>query len=533
MNAEIAYSGSVSGFIMCGRQSDQKKMASEILSPAEMSEADRFSIADGPYSGYQLMCHAGHAVAAEILERFSDAAEAHVLCGPGNNGGDGYVVARLLQQSGMRIAVYADISPAAGTDAALARADLNLGVEPLDKFVPSMDSLVVDALFGAGLSKDIGGAAADAIGRSQRAGNRVVAIDLPSGISGDSGSVCGIAFEAILTVTFFRKKPGHLLYPGRAHCGDLVVADIGIPARVLDHIRPPTRENTPQDWVCFLKQPDTVTHKYRRGHIGVFSGGPTSTGAARLAAIAGLRVGAGAATVLSPPSALQVNAMHLTSVMLHRIESVDDFRNTYMKQCSAYVIGPGFGIGDSLRALVSCLLEPGVGLEKSKFGTVLDADAITAFETDPESLFIRTRRSSENLVLTPHSGEFTRLFPDLAGDRKLSKVAKTRAAAERSGAVVIFKGPDTVIATPDGRAAINTNGTSWLATAGSGDTLAGLCGGLLAQGLPAYEAACCAVWIHAECARRFGPGLIAEDLADVVPVVLADLLEEDWNGPIA
>ncbi len=516
---------------MCGEQSDRKKMASEILSPAEMSEADRFSIAAGPHSGYQLMCYAGHAVAAAILERFSDASEAHVLCGPGNNGGDGYVVARLLQQSGMQIAVYADTGPAAGTDAALAKADLDFGVEPLEKFAPSLDSLVVDALFGAGLSKEIGGAAADAIGKSQRSGSRVIAIDLPSGISGDCGSVCGIAFEAVLTVTFFRKKPGHLLYPGRAHCGELIVADIGIPANVLDHIKPQTRENTPEGWAGFLKQPDADNHKYRRGHIGVFSGGPTSTGAARLAAIAGLRVGAGAATILSPPSALQVNAMHLTSVMLHRIESVDDFRETFLERCSAYIIGPGFGVGDILRAFVSCLLEPGGGPDQMVFGAVLDADAITAFQSDPESLFIRTRRSPANLVLTPHSGEFTRLFPDLSDNRKLSKVDKARAAAERSGAVVVFKGPDTVIAAPDGRAAINTNGTSWLATAGSGDTLAGLCGGLLAQGLPAYEVACCAVWIHAECAHRFGPGLIAEDLADLVPGVLADLLEEQLSYP--
>ena len=504
-------------------------MASEVLNPAEMSEADRLAIAGGPFSGYQLMCNAGHAVAAAILERFSDVSLAHVLCGPGNNGGDGYVIARLLQQAGMGVAIYADTEPAEGTDAALARAELDLDIIPLDLFEPSEASLVVDALFGTGLSKDIGGAAADAIGRSLTAGSRVVAVDLPSGISGDDGSVRGIAFDAVLTVTFFRKKPGHLLYPGRAHCGELIVADIGIPAGVLDRINPQIRENMPEGWTDFLMQPDTATHKYRRGHVGVFSGGPASTGAARLAAIAALRVGAGAATVLSPPAALQVNAMHLTSVMLHRVESVDEFRATFLKRCSACVIGPGFGVGDSLRSFVSCLLERPDKQDQADFGVVLDADAITAFQTDPESLFTETRKSPAKLVLTPHSGEFSRLFRDLADDLELSKVDKSRTAAKRSGAVVILKGADTVIAAPDGRASINANGTSWLATAGSGDTLAGLCGGLLAQGLPAYEAACSAVWIHAECARRFGPGLIAEDLADLVPGVLADLLDGN-NG---
>lgn len=500
-------------------------MDSEILSPAEMSEADRLAIANGPHSGYQLMCHAGHAVAAAILKRFSAAAKASVLCGPGNNGGDGYVIARLLQQAGMLVSVYADSKPAVGSDAALAEADLDLDVEPLNKFFPSRDSLVVDGLFGAGLSKDIGGAAAEAIERTKDAGSRVIAIDLPSGISGDTGLVRGIAFRADLTVTFFRKKPGHLLHPGRSHCGELNVADIGIPVSVLKRIGPKTRENTPFGWSGLLKQPDVATHKYQRGHIGVFSGGPISTGAARLAAIAGLRVGAGAATILSPPSALQVNAMHLTSVMLQRIGSVDEFRETFLQRCPTYVIGPGFGVGDNLRAFVSCLLEPGAGSHRTGCNIVLDADAITAFQSDPEVLFDKMRQSRAKMVLTPHTGEFGRVFPDLAGDGTLSKVDKAKIAAERSGSVVIFKGPDTVIAAPDGRAAINTNGTPWLATAGSGDTLAGLCGGLLAQGLPAFEAGCGAAWIHAECARRFGPGLIAEDLTDLVPGVLADLLD--------
>lgn len=504
-------------------------MNTELLRPAQMSKADRLAIAGGPFSGYQLMCRAGHAVAAAIMERFTDVVDVLVLCGPGNNGGDGYEVARLLRNAGFQVAAYADKPPVVGTDAALALAAFDAEVQPIQDFEPQRTSLVVDALFGAGLSKDLSGAAADAIDKSQRAECNIVAIDLPSGISGDSGAICGTAFKANLTVTFFRKKPGHLLYPGRSHCGELLVADIGIPETVLEKIEPLSRENTPDLWLASLCEPATETHKYQRGHVGVFSGGPTSTGAVRLAAVACQRIGAGAVTVLSPPAALQVNATHLTSVMLKRIENVEDIRE--LKAGASYLIGPGFGVGDRLHEFVACLLEqerkPGQG------GIVVDADAITAFESDPVTLFEKIQHSTADVVLTPHSGEFSRLFPDLAGNRKLSKLDKATAAARHSGAVVILKGADTIIAAPDGRGAINSNGTSWLATAGSGDTLAGLCAGLLAQEVPVFEAACCAVWIHAECAQRFGPGLIAEDLADMVPGVLADLLEMADNTPAA
>jgi ADP-dependent NAD(P)H-hydrate dehydratase / NAD(P)H-hydrate epimerase len=393
----------------------------------------------------------------------------------------------------------------------------------LEGFRPREGVLVIDALFGAGLAKPLAGASAAAAGACREARAFVVAIDLPSGISGATGKPLGPAFEAALTVTFFRRKPGHLLYPGRAHCGELVVADIGIPAAVLDEIVPATFENAPSLWRALLPQPAIDAHKYARGHAAVFSGGPSHSGAARLSALGAARIGAGAVTLLSPANALAVNAGHLTSIMLARAdEPADAVEFIGSRKVAAAVIGPGFGVGERLRGTVEALLGGSDGNNGSLNGLVLDADAITSFAERPDALFSRAE-GAPALVLTPHEGEFGRLFPDLAEDGGLSKLDKARAAAKQASAVLVYKGPDTVIAAPDGRSAINTNGTPWLATAGSGDVLAGMIAGLLAQKMPAWEAACAAVWIHAEAAGRFGPGLIAEDLPVLLPPVLHEL----------
>jgi hydroxyethylthiazole kinase-like uncharacterized protein yjeF len=495
-------------------------MTSELLTPEEMAEADRLAKTAGPVEDYRLMHNAGAAVAAEILKRFPDMAAAEILCGPGNNGGDGYVVASLLRQSGVKIRVWREAPPRDRSDAARAAAECPAAPRPLSEFKPDPAKLVVDALYGAGLSKPVDGEAGRVIAEIAAAGARVVSIDLPSGISGASGAVQGSAVHADLTVTFFRKKPGHLLYPGRAHCGELVVADIGIPARVLGGIGPTCWQNGPPLWRGWLPAPSIDAHKYARGHAAVFSGGPSSTGAARLAAMGALRAGAGAVTLLSPTAALQVNAAHLTAVMLKRIDTAEELTAFAQdRRPGAYVLGPGFGLGESLRELALAILET------IKAPLVLDADAITSFADAPASLFIAAGASGASaLVLTPHEGEFGRLFPGLAEDRSLSKLERARKAAERSHGVVVLKGPDTVIAAPDGRAAINANGAPWLATAGSGDVLAGMIAGLLAQGMPPFEAACAAVWLHAEAGRRFGPGLIAEDLPGLLPAVLRELL---------
>ncbi|QIA23711.1 bifunctional ADP-dependent NAD(P)H-hydrate dehydratase/NAD(P)H-hydrate epimerase [Mesorhizobium sp. AA22] len=503
-------------------------MNNEILSPAEMAEADRLTISAGPRDGIGLMRNAGAAVAAVVLAHFPAARRVHVLCGPGNNGGDGYVVARILQDSAVDVLVWASGSPKAGSDAALAVSECPVRPRPLSEFAAETGEILVDALYGAGLSKPLSGDAARAVEVATELNLPVVAVDLPSGVSGESGQILGQAFRARITVTFARKKPGHLLLPGREMCGDLVLADIGITDGIVAQLEPRTFENTPPLWLESFPVPAVDAHKYRRGHVGVFSGGPSATGAARLSALAAARSGAGAVTVLSPANGLQVNAAHLTSIMLRKADSITDVQEFIAgRRPSAFVLGPGFGVGEKTRDFALGVLAAGQRPDGRVDGLVLDADGITAFRDTPNALFeAACRPNAPALVVTPHEGEFVRLFPDIAGDKNLSKLAKARTAAERAGAIVVYKGADTVIAAPDSRAAINGNGAPWLATAGSGDVLSGIIAGFLAQGMQAFEAACAAVWIHAEAGSRFGPGLIAEDLPLALVPVLRELAED-------
>ena len=501
-------------------------MRNELLSPVEMAEADRLAITDGSLDGYGLMLRAGEAVASVALARYPAAAKVHVLCGPGNNGGDGYVVARLLRESGVDVAMWVSGEPRAGSDAAIAAAGCPVERRPLSAFVAEPGSLVVDALYGAGLSKDLSGDAARAVEVAAKLRLPVLAVDLPSGVSGESGAVLGKAFRADVTVTFARKKPGHLLLPGRQLCGEIVLADIGIGDAIIDQVAPQTFENKPAFWLSCFPVTAVDAHKYQRGHASVFSGGPSATGAARLSALAAARSGAGAVTVLSPANAMQVNAAHLTSIMLRKTDTVEDVHGLVgERRPSSFVLGPGFGIGDKARDFALAVLarkQQDGGVE----GLVLDADGITSFRNAADVLFQAAQRPDAPwLVMTPHEGEFGRLFADIANDKALSKLAKARAASRRANAVIVYKGADSVIAAPDGRAAINSNGAPWLATAGSGDVLAGIIAGLLAQGMPAFEAACAAVWIHAETGSRFGPGLIAEDLPPAMAPVLRELIE--------
>lgn len=488
----------------------------ELLTPDEMGRADALAIGRGPLSGIELMRNAGRAAAREILDRFADAECVSILCGPGNNGGDGYVIARELKRAGIPVSVFTLAQAKPGTDAALVAEEYNGDVSPMAAFSPSAGGLLVDALFGAGLTRSVDGPALEAIRKTKEAGCRVVAVDLPSGLSGDSGAVLGDACPADLTVAFFRKKPGHLLYPGRILCGELAVADIGIRSDILADIGPSCFENLPKLWIDVLPTPSADAHKYSRGAVGVFSGGPASTGAARLSAEAAQRAGAGAVTVYSPANALLVNANHLTSIMLSKLDAADELAEMLKSSRNkAFVLGPGFGIGEKVCEFALAVLS----VKENPPHLVLDADGLTSLAENPATLFDRPGNDRQSLVLTPHEGEFARLFPDHAADPALSKLDRARAAAKQASATVIYKGPDTVVASPDGRAAINTNGTPWLATAGSGDVLAGITAALLAQGMPAFEAACASVWMHAESGQLVGRSAIAEDLVDRLPCV--------------
>lgn len=486
---------------------------SEILTVDQMYAADRWAIARGT-SGVTLMEAAGKACADAIKERF-ERCQVAVLCGPGNNGGDGFVIARLLRQAGWGVSIFLmGEREALKGDAGHVAHRWNGPVYSLTADAIDNAELIVDALFGAGLSKDLDGTPKALVDAATARGTPVMSVDVPSGIDGDTGGVRGAAFRAALTVTFFRKKPAHLLLPGRSHCGEIIIADIGIDEGSLGELDITLMENDPSVWQAEFPDLHEGGHKYSRGHAVSVSGGATATGAARLGARAALRIGAGLVTVASPPSALQVNAMHLTAIMLQRFEGAEGLTALLDdKRKNAILIGPGNGVGAETRENVQAALTSGAA-------AVLDADALTSFEAIPRDLFV----SIENyfagpVVLTPHEGEFKRLFPDLRG----SKLERASAAAKTAHAVIVLKGPDTVVASPDGRAVINSNAGPELGTAGSGDVLAGMITGLLAQGMPVFSAAAAAVWLHGEAGRRVGRGLIAEDLPEQLLTLLQEL----------
>lgn len=493
----------------------------EILTTAEMERADRLAIAAGT-PGFALMLSAGQAVAEAAMDLVEEG-PVLVVAGPGNNGGDGFVAAAELAAQGREVSVILMCERDAlhGDAASAAKGWKN----PLLPFTPQAvgkPALIIDALFGAGLSRSVVGEAHDMIVAINASGAPVIAVDLPSGINGTSGAVMGIAVRATETVTFFRKKPAHLLLPGRIHCGRVRVADIGIDAGVLDEIRPLTFENTPQFWRKSFPVPRIDGHKYARGHVLAVSGYLAATGAARMSARGALRAGAGLVTVASPRDALTVNAGALTAVMVRAVDTAVEFADQLSdRRFNTIVIGPGAGIGERTRDFVHTALA-------AKRPLVLDADALTSFADAPDRLFESIKTSSNpQVVLTPHEGEFPRLFSDISNKYPgRSKLERVRAAVERSGAVVLLKGPDTTVASPDGRATIAANAPPWLATAGAGDVLSGIIAGLLAQGVSAFDAASIGVWMHGEAGREAGPGLIAEDLPEVLPAVHRHIYDE-------
>ena len=491
---------------MSGQPSD----ALALLGVAEMSRADAAAIAGG-ISGERLMQAAGAAVTEAITRRWEPCPTA-VLCGPGNNGGDGFVVARLLAESGWPVRLMSmGRREALKGDAAIMAGRWGGAVEPLAETLPEPCALIVDGLFGAGLARPLEGVGLRAIEAVNRARLPCVCIDVPSGVDGDTGLVRGGAPQAALTVTFFRAKPGHYLLPGRALVGELVVAGIGTPAAVLADVGPRQWLNGPGLWRRRYPWPQPSDHKYSRGHA-VVVGGADITGAARLAARGARRAGAGMVSLASPPEAATIYKQSLPGCIVRTVPDRAALEALVAEpRVRAALIGPGSGVTAETRDRTLGCLATGKAC-------VIDADALSVFADAPDALF---EAIEGPCLMTPHEGEFARLFG--AGEDGEGKLARARAAAAASGAAVVFKGYDTVIAAADGRAAINHNAPPELATAGAGDVLAGFALGLLAQGMDPFDAACAAAWLQGAAAAEFGPGLLAEDLAETLPAVLRRL----------
>ena len=477
----------------------------EILTTAETAAADKAAIAAGT-PGRTLMERAGQAVAAAIQARWSPRPVA-VLCGPGNNGGDGFVIARLLARAAwpVRLTLVGEREALRG-DAALAAADWAGETHALRSGALDEGELIVDALFGAGLSKPLAPEVRAVLEAAETRGLPIVAVDLPSGLPGDSGKPLDYAPRCALTVTFHRKKPAHVLEPGRSLCGEVVVADIGLAAPQGAILF----ENGPGLWLDRFPWPQPNSHKHSRGRLGVVSGKIYDTGAARLAARAGLRL-AGTVRMFCPTEAAPIVASHLEAVMLKAFDTAEELEG-HAGEMHAVVFGPAAGLDEITVARLEALA-------RTEAALLLDADALTIFKDRADDLFALVDGRD---VLTPHTGEFERIFPGVL-EGSPEKITAAREAAKRAGCVVLLKGSDTVIAAPDGRAAVNSGGTPWLATAGSGDVLAGVIGGLLAGRMDAFDAACAGAWIHARAGAAFGPGLTAEDLPDLIPEVLCEL----------
>lgn len=490
----------------------------DILTVSQSAEVDRLTALSGTPL-VQLMENAGRQVANEIAKRWP-VCQVLVLCGPGNNGGDGYVVARHLLARGYDVDLVAYSNHTKASEEARHMASLWRGpVRPFNADDPIRADLIVDAVFGAGLSRALDEGLSRFFSAASIADVPIVAVDVPSGLHGDTAMfVEGTTpWGAKLCVTFFRKKPAHVLMPGRLHCGEIVCADIGIPDGMVSALAALPLANADSAQQCQeiisipRLSPRAQVHKHARGHCFVVSGPANMTGAARLAATAALRAGAGLVTVLGKGEAVPVLAAHLTAVMVKACDAPNAFREALSDARPASVVaGPGLGVTAETRQIVAQVLS-------ARRPTVLDADALTAFEGDPPELFGQVPPEA---VLTPHVGEFNRLFPDVIG-RLANRIEAVRAAARRAGAVVLLKGPDTVIAAPDGRVAVNTNAPPDLATAGAGDVLAGIIGARLAQGEPAFEAARAGAFLHGKCGSLAGPGLVAEDLPGMLARALA------------
>lgn len=487
----------------------------ELLTADEMRRAEQITIDSGT-PALTLMENAGRGVTEEVVRRFARGSKVSVLCGPGNNGGDGFVCARTLRERGYQVRLALICKPEElGPDSKEMARRWDEQIEPLLPRIIEGAEVIVDAILGSGLKGPVNGVVGQIIEQVNERELPVVAVDVPTGIDSTFGNINGIAFKAVSTVTFFRRKTGHVLLPAKRYCGDVRAIDIGIPNSVLAEIVPQTFVNEPDFWLRYFPRLKPDGHKYDRGHAVVVSGPMESTGAARLGARAALRVGAGLVSVATSKAAFYINAAQLTSIMVSAYEGAGGLAEILSdKRRNAVLIGPGAGATAETRENVEAVLS-------SEATVVIDAEGLTAFADNPQELFALIQQRSSPTILTPHKGEFDAIFPELGNAE--SKLEQAKRAAEISGAVVVFKGPDTVVSAPDGLSAVTEGSPPWLATAGTGDVLAGLIVGLCAQGMSPLDAAVAGVWIHSDIARSVGPGMIAEDMAPMLPALLQRL----------
>lgn len=476
-----------------------------VLTASQMQQADAATIASGT-AGFTLMQQAGQGAARWIQKRYAPRPTA-IFCGTGNNGGDGYVVAQALDKAGWPVQLIV-IGEPTSDDAKQAAAHYE---GPRNVSMQGCE-LVIDAIFGTGLSRPIEGKAAQMIDWINAAHLPVIALDIASGIDATSGVVHGTAIYATHTLSFCRKKRGHLLMPGKEYAGEVTLIPIGISDATIASLDAKCEENHPDIWRAHFPSFDTAHHKYSKGHVAII-GGNEMIGAAKLAATGALRAGAGMASVLCEPSVWPIYAASLTSVMAKPCEQMQIQAHLRDSRINSWLIGPGAGVTPRTRMLAEEILQ-------AQRPTVLDADALSVFAPDAAALRDMIRGPA---ILTPHEGEFKRLFHAQPWVDDADKCQRAAKAAAWLGAVIILKGPDTVIAAPDGRLIINSDAPPTLATAGSGDVLAGLCAGLIAQTMPAFEAVAAAVWIHGQAAHLAGRGLIAEDLPSKISAVLQRL----------
>ena len=513
----------------------------KILTAEQMREADRRTISELGIPGVVLMESAGRAVVSEILQRYSHLAPGPVLvlCGKGNNGGDGLVVARTLLQYGWQVTtVLLAEEVAISGDARLCLDILQRLGAPLEFAVDStgvkavlsrlpQPALIVDALFGTGLSSPVSGHYAVAIEWMNGSPASKVAIDIPSGLDATSGAILGSALCADLTVTLAAAKLGQMIYPGVVCCGELVVAEIGIPQVFLDELAAGILLDGKE--VCnFLPSRPEAGHKGTFGHLLLVAGSCGKSGAAVLAAEAALRTGAGLVTVAAPASLQTTLAIKLTEAMTAPLDEVDGaLTATALPQIAALwqdkkvlALGPGLGRSAATATLVRKVVAD------CPWPLVLDADALFALAGHEEVLALRPVGTT---ILTPHPGEMAHLLGVAIDEIEADRIGTARRFAEEHGVVLVLKGARTVIAAPDGGIMINPTGHAGMATGGMGDLLTGIIAALLCQGAPPLAAAAAGVWLHGRSGDRLRPrfgdaGLLASDLLAEIPGARGEIL---------